>query len=128
MHKIEETSYGYLMTFEGFFQREDIEKWVRDVGKEVGGRGSFGVLVEMRGAAAFPVQAQEMLFEGIQLCREKGMDRAAVVVANPISKIQAVRISKETGIQDIVKFVDASSETEWEQVATDWIQKGIQPG
>ena len=128
MHKIEETSYGYLMTFEGFFRREDIEEWVRDVSKQVGGRGSFGVLVEMRGAAAFPVEAQEVLFQGIQLCREKGMDRSAVVVANPISKIQAVRIAKETGIQNIVKFVDASNETEWEQVATDWIQKGIQPG
>jgi len=128
MHKIEETGYGYLMTFEGFFRREDMEAWVSDIRKQIGGRGSFGVLVEMRGAAAFPVEAQEVLFEGIQLCREKGMERAAVVVANPISKIQAVRISKETGIHDIVKFVDASSETDWERLATDWIEQGIQPG
>lgn len=127
MHKIEETPYGYRMTFEGFFRREDVERWVSDVRKQVGGRGSFGNLVDMRGASAFPADAQEKLFEGINLCREKGMERAGIVVANPISKIQAVRFTKEVGISDIVKFVDASSEPNWEQIAKDWITTAKAP-
>jgi hypothetical protein len=127
MHKIEDKSYGYRMTFEGFFRREDVERWVDDLRKTVGGRGSFGVFVDMRGSSAFPAEAQETLFEGINLCRDKGMDRASIVVANPISKIQAVRITKEVGIQDIVQFIDASSDPDWERAALDWIQKAITP-
>jgi hypothetical protein len=127
MHKIEDTSYGYRMTFEGFFRREDVQRWVDDLRKGVGGRGSFGVFVDMRGSSAFPADAQETLFEGINLCRDKGMDRASIVVANPISKIQAVRITKEVGIQDIVQFIDASSDPDWEKAALDWIQKAVTP-
>lgn len=127
MHKIEDTSYGYRMTFEGFFRRDDVQRWVDDLRKGVGGRGSFGVFVDMRGSSAFPADAQETLFEGINLCRDKGMDRASIVVANPISKIQAVRITKEVGIQDIVQFIDASSDPDWEKAALDWIQKAVTP-
>ena len=127
MHKIEETTYGYRMTFEGFFRRDDVERWVSDVRKRVGGRGKFGNLVDMRGASAFPADAQETLFEGISLCREKGMERAGIVVANPISKIQAVRFTRETGIHDIVRFVDASSEPNWEKIAQDWITQAKDP-
>lgn len=127
MHSIEETSYGYRMTFEGFFLRKDVEDWVSDIRKKVGGRGSFGNMVDMRGASAFPADAQEKLFEGINLCREKGMDRASIVVANPISKIQAMRFTKETGIHDIVRFIDASAEANWEKLALDWIQKAKDP-
>lgn len=127
MHKIEETSYGYHMTFEGFFRRADVEDWVSELKKTVGGQGTFGVLVDMRGASAFPADAQDKLFEGISLCRDKGMNRAAVVVANPISKIQAVRVSKETGIHDIVGFIDASSDPDWEKAAQDWIQEAKAP-
>jgi len=127
MHKIEDTSYGYRMTFEGFFLRKDVEVWVADLRKRVGGRGSFGNLVDMRGASAFPADAQEKLFEGINLCRDKGMQRVGIVVANPISKIQAVRFAKETGIYSIARFIDASAEPNWEQIALDWIQKGTDP-
>lgn len=127
MHKIDETSFGYYMTFEGFFRRADVEDWVSELKKTVGGQGAFGVLVDMRGASAFPADAQDKLFEGIVLCRDKGMDRAAVVVANPISKIQAVRVSKETGIHDIVRFIDASNDPDWEKGALDWIREAKAP-
>lgn len=126
-YNIEDTTYGYRMTFEGFFLRKDVERWVDELRKRVGGRGSFGVFVDMRASSAYPADAQEVLFEGITLCRDKGMERAGIVVANPISKIQAVRFTKETGIHNIVRFIDASADPEWEQGALDWIQKAQDP-
>lgn len=128
MFKIEETNYGYHMTFEGFIQRSEMEEWVTDLRKKVGARGSdWGNLVDVRASSALPAAAQEVLFEGIVLCRERGMERAAIVVSNPISKIQAMRVVKETGIEDIVRFVDASSDSNWEESAMDWISKAVVP-
>ena len=128
MYTIEETNYGYRMIFEGFLRRDDVDRWVQDIRKQMGSRSEgFGVLVDLRAASAFPADAQDKLFEGIELSREKGMERTSVVVANPISKIQAVRVCKETGIYDTVKFIDASSDPDWESSALDWIQKAVVP-
>lgn len=126
MYEIEETEYGYRMTFEGFLTRDILEDWVGDLRKVLTrSKPTFGVLVDMRGASALPSDAQEVNFQGIQLCRDHGMDRTAVVVANPITKIQANRVAKETGIGDIVAFVDASSDQDWESTALKWIRQAV---
>jgi len=127
MYKIEETGFGYRMTFEGFLNRSKVGDWVKDVKKQIKRTRPFGVVVDMQSASAFPADAQELLFEGIQYCRERGMERAAIAVANPITKIQAVRVAKETGIYAIVRYLDTSSDSEWEKAALDWVTKSIDP-
>lgn len=127
MYKIEDTSFGYRMTFDGFLNRSDVGNWVSDLKKQLKRTQAFGVLVDMQNASAFPADAQDLLFEGILYCRERGMERAAIAVANPITKIQAVRVAKETGIYSIVRYLDASSDPDWEQNALDWIKKSIDP-
>lgn len=127
MYNIEETPYGYRMNFDGFLKRDEVAGWVTDLKKSLKRTRSFGVLVDLRGASAFPADAQDALFEGIFYCKDRGMERASIVVANPISKIQAVRLTKETGIYPIVRYLDASSDPDWEQGALDWLVKGIDP-
>ncbi len=129
MHQIEETSYGYRLTFDGFMNRDDMQVWFNDMKKAVGGRSNpYGVFVDLRGAVAFPAEAQEVLFQGIGFCIEHGMERNAIVFSNAIAKIQASRISKEAGMADKAVFLDASATTDWEEKAEEFLIHGTRPG
>lgn len=128
MHQVEPTSYGFRITMDGFIKRDDMERWAQDLQKQLGASsGPFGVLVDLRGAVAFPAEAQDVLMQGIQYCLDHGMERSAVVVSNAISKIQAVRIAKEAGIYQKLRHIDSSSTPDWEQVAKRWITDGLTP-
>lgn len=128
MHKIEETSYGYRLTFDGFMNRDDMQAWFDDMKKAVSKRTTpYGVLVDLRGAVAFPADAQEVLFQGIGFCIEHHMERNAIAFSNAIAKIQASRISKEVGMADRAIFLDASSTSDWEDKAVKFLTQGERP-
>lgn len=128
MHHFEDAKYGFRLQFDGYMNRNDMEAWFADLQKQVGKmRGPFGAVIDLRGAVAFPAEAQEILFKGIHYCLEQGMERNAVVVANAIAKIQATRISKETGTAANVRFIDAASDPQWEQKAEAWVVHGTDP-
>lgn len=128
MYRIEETGFGLRITFEGFLRQDEMKQWVREFREAISTKkGGFGVLVDNRKASVFPADAQEALYEGIHAAVEAGMEKNAVVVSNPINKIQADRIAKETGIHEIIRHIDASSDPDWERKAVEWITKGVNP-
>jgi hypothetical protein len=128
MHKIEETSYGYRVTFDGFLQRDDAGTLLDSMRSTVKPRdGGFSVLVDMRTSRAFPVEAQEVVKQAILLCKEAGLERNAVVLNSAIAALQARRLARETGIEKDIRYIDASNEPEWERVAIDWLTDGIDP-
>lgn len=128
MYRIEEAHFGYRMTFEGFIRSQEMAEWGSDLRTTVNNReGGWGNLVDMRGSATLPADTMDELFSGIEYCRSTGLNRVAVVVSNPISKLQAMRVVKESGIDDIVTFVDASTDPEWEKSALGWIRDGDRP-
>ncbi len=128
MHRIEETPYGYRVTFEGFLQRDDAGTLLESFRKTVKPRdGGFAVLVDMRTSRAFPAEAQEVVKQAILVCKEAGLERNAVVLNSAIATLQAKRIARETGIEKDIRYIDASSEPEWERVAIDWLTAGVDP-
>ena len=128
MYQIQETPYGLHVVFNGFLQKDEMSGWATEVRSMVNGRkGEFGALVDLRGAKAFPQDAQEVLFEAIEDLRNRGLHRQAVVVASPILKIQATRMAKHLGMHDIVRFLDASTLDNWEELGVDWAARGVDP-
>lgn len=128
MYQIQETPYGLHVVFNGFLQRDEMKSWATEVTSIVNGKeGEFGALVDLRGAKAFPLEAQEVLFETIPDLRTRGLGRQAIVVASPILKIQATRFAKELGMYEFVRFLDASSLENWEQKGIDWAARGVDP-
>jgi len=128
MHRIDETPYGYCICFDGFLLRDDAGALLERMRQVVKPRaGGFHVLVDLRHSRAFPAESQEVLKQAIQLCKESGMERNAVVLNSAIATLQARRIAKETGISDGVRYIDTSTEPEWERVAMDWLAAGLDP-
>ena len=126
MHNIHPKPYGYKIAFEGFFQGEDVDRFSEDMKRHVTRRGSdepFAVVVDLREARTFPPEAQAGLMEIIGFCAQHGMNRNVIVVNSAISKIQANRLARESGVVDI-RFLDAAQVDDWEKVAEDWLIRG----
>lgn len=128
MFEVKEKPYGFQVTFEGFLQGEDIMQFGDAVKTHVARQsGDYAVLVDLREMRTFPQDAQKKLMEVILYCKERGMNRNAVVVNSAITKIQANRLAKETQIEDI-RFIDAAQVDDWHQTAEDWLVRGKEPG
>jgi hypothetical protein len=124
MHRIEQTQYGYKVVFEGFLQRDDAGALLQDMqGTVRKSKKAFAVLLDMRNSRAFPAEAQEILKQAITLFKEAGMERNAVVLNSAIATLQAKRLARETGIDGWIRYIDASSEPEWEKVAVEWLSQ-----
>ena len=128
MHRIEQTQYGYKLVFEGFLQKQDLSTLLDDMKQTIRSRGrKFPVLLDMRHSRAFPAESQETLKQAIQFCKELGMGRNAVVLNSAIATLQARRLGKETGIDATSRYIDASTEQEWEKIALDWLERAVDP-
>lgn len=128
MYQIHETPYGIHVVFDGFLQKPEMESWRDEVLQTMNEhRGEFGALADLRAAKAFPADAQQVLFEAILKLRDRGMNRQAVIVASPITKIQATRMAKHLGMYEVVRFLDASAVENWEELGVNWVAKGIDP-
>jgi hypothetical protein len=128
MHRIEQTQYGYKLVFEGFLQKHDLSTLLDDMKQTIRSRGrKFPVLMDMRHSRAFPADAQEILKEAIRFFKQVGMERNAVVLNSAIATLQARRLGKETGIDAASRYIDASTEQDWEKVALDWLVAAKDP-
>lgn len=128
MHRIEQTQYGYKLVLEGFLQKQDLSTLLDDMKRTVFSRGrKFPVLLDMRHSRAFPADAQEILKEAIHFFKKAGMERHAVVLNSAIATLQLRRLGKETGIDGASRYIDASTERDWEKVALDWLVSAVDP-
>jgi hypothetical protein len=59
--------------------------------------------------------------------KEAGVERSAVVLDNPIMRIQIMRLAKSTGAYGWERYFDASSDPLWEKKALGWIKNGVDP-
>jgi hypothetical protein len=128
MHRIEETSYGYRLTFEGFLQRDEAGELLAKMKSTVRPKnGGFAVLLDMRHSRAFPAEAQDLIQSALAFCQNAGLERNAVVLNSAIATLQARRLAKQTGIAPWIRYIDASAEPEWEKAAVGWLADAVDP-
>lgn len=128
MYKIEKKNFGYKLTFGGFISADEMKQWVDEAKKSLAAPPKdFGVFVDMRDLKPLPKDAQEDMQEGQKLFKQKGMVRSVVILSDAVTKMQFQRIAKQTGIYEWERYVDASTEPNWEQVGLNWISKGVDP-
>jgi len=132
MYKIEKTDFGVKITFKGSIKAEEMRQWLEDsivFLQQI--KNKFCIVIDMRDLKALDEETEKILKEG-QICYsqgnnpDKGIERSAVFVDNIVTKIQMMRISRETGLSIKERFF-SQDEADWEKKADDWIFKGIDP-
>jgi len=128
MYKIQQTVYGFRLTFDGFIQAAEMQQWC-DESKKIlpSAPKEFGVFVDMRTLKPLPPDAQPFMQEGQKLYKGAGMIRSVVVVADAITRVQFRRIAQETKIYEWERYIDASAHINWEQMGIDWLTNGKDP-
>jgi hypothetical protein len=128
MYAIDKTAYGFKLTFGGFMQVAEMQKWHDDITAKLPKVPSkFGIVVDMRTLKPLPQDAQGILVKGQIACKKAGMERSCVILDNPTTTIQFKRLGKESGIYAFERYIDASSNAGWEQAAVKWVSNAIDP-
>jgi hypothetical protein len=128
MYRIEQTEIGFKLTFGGTVTKQDLEPWFEESWKALNlCKKPFGVIVDMRNLELLPPAVQAEIVKGQMLYRDNGLQRSAVILSDPIVTIQFMRLAKKSGIYKYERFIDASSDPEWEKHAEDWVRSGIDP-
>ncbi|BEP28503.1 hypothetical protein [Helicovermis profundi] len=126
MYQIKKENYGFKLVFEGMIHKEEMEKW-RDESKKILSSASkdFGNVIDLRKMSAIKADTQSVMEEGQKLYKESGMKRSAVVLDSAITTMQFKRIAKTTGIDKFERYIDASTHSNWEELAVKWVKEGI---
>lgn len=128
MYGIQKTSYGYKLKFGGFIQDDEMKKWVEESKRTLLNKtGKFGIFVDMRELKPLDSNSQAIMREGQKLYKDKGMERSVVIVSTALTRSQFKRIAKETGIYQWERYIDTSSNPDWEKAGIDWIKYGKDP-
>lgn len=128
MYKIEKTNYGVKLTFDGFIQAAEMAKWVEESRKIIPTLGGkFGVMADMRTMKPLPKDAQAVMQEGQKLYKQAGLQRSVVILSSVITTSQFRQIAKATGIDAWERYIDATSNPQWERAGADWLTKAVDP-
>ena len=88
---------------------------------------AFGVLVDMRQLDLIDADVQNLFKVGQKMYRRHGMVRSAVILRHATMAVQFKRIALQSNIYDWERYIDANALDEWEQIALDWVVRGIDP-
>ena len=59
--------------------------------------------------------------------RSCGMQRSCVILEDPITTIQFMRLAKLSGIFKYERYIDASADEDWRQTARNWVRDAVTP-
>jgi hypothetical protein len=128
MYKVDRTDLGFHLTFAGNMTKAELEKWYAESEKVLTGRhGPFGVVIDMRTLAPLPAEAQGVMVRGQAMYRSRGMQRSCVILDDAITKIQFMRLARQSGIFKYERYIDASMHKDWMQEAWNWVGHAIAP-
>lgn len=126
---VEATPYGFRTTVTGWVTAPELAQWHADCQLVVSTLApGFSQLVDLRRAKPLPPESAKLIGEFMRYLREKGLQRSAVVVDNAVTKMQVIRLAKETGLDTFERYFSAADEPRWEQRALAWLEKGEDPG
>jgi hypothetical protein len=128
VYKIERTDIGFKLTFGGTVTKADMQPWFEESKEALNHcKKPFGVIVDMRSLELLTPDVQAEIVKGQRLYRDRGLERSAVILRDPIVTIQFMRLAKKSGVYKYERYIDASSDAQWEKHSEAWVRSGIDP-
>ncbi len=128
MYAIEKTEYGIYVTFSGILNLNEVEQYIRE--KEVfmnDHPGVYSALVDVRRLATPRDEVMDLLSKTLKKSKEKLL-RMAIIVTSPVVHGIAKQFGFRSSINNVTRVINTNKNTDWEKVALNWINDGIEPG
>ncbi len=128
MTKIEKTEFGFKLIFEDVVNIDQMNEWLNESKLTLPDTSEdFFVLVDMRNIKPISIMTRNKFDEGQRLYKERGMVRSVVILNSPIVKRQFQEIAKQSGIYEWERYIDASTESDWERIGVNWLLHASDP-
>lgn len=124
----EATSYGVRITVSDPQSSEDLSRFTAQLRNGIGSRQTFGLLVDLRlQVTRRPKEEAAVIVDAMKTARSLGLTRSAVVASNAKTTFAIRQLAFSTGVYEWERYFDASTNSEWEKAALDWIENGTDP-
>ena len=128
VYTIEKKPFGLMLSFDGMMDEGIAKKFAEDFMKIFDSFDcSISLLINLIKGKPMPAESQAAVNDCYKAVIKKGLIRSANIVPSSLMKLQMIRRAKEFGTYDKARYIDSSSNSNWEQIALDWIEKGIDP-
>ena len=128
MYKIENTYYGYHITFSGLMDEAEAMKFKEEVESILPTlRQPWSSIIDLQTWVPPESKVLMVLNKVEQLSREHGLQRRAIILRSPLIKAQATQLSFMSGTRDFERCIDASKVENWEEQAIGWAVHGLEP-
>jgi hypothetical protein len=87
----------------------------------------FGTVIDIRSLVPPEPEVAAILTDCESITKQAGLKRRAMVVRSPVIKAQARQVAHQSLTADQERYIDAARVEDWERVAIDWVEKGIEP-
>ena len=128
MHEITKEKYGVKIVVAGLISDDEVESAISEL-KNIfmQMKGEYCAIVDIRDCKAVTEKGQKIISEAMMFSRESEILRSAIIVSNPVAAAQYRRMAIESGIYNRQRYIEASVFENWEELALDWINNGVDP-
>lgn len=129
MWKISAQSFGFVLTFSGRIEPDEMREWVMEAHRQLKGPmpANWGVIVDMRELEPLSPASQAVMVEGQKAFKQRGMLRSAVALKDAVTTIQFRRLARESGIDAWERYLNVQQVSAWQAAAKQWVTSGTEP-
>jgi hypothetical protein len=128
MYRIDETDYGFKLTFGDTIDKEAMTRWYTAVMSVINSQtGSFGMMVDMRRLKPVSAEIEDYLQKVKDSARRKGMVRSVVILSDAVTMMCLRRNAKRNKTYRYERYINANIEPGWEQVGREWLLNEVDP-
>lgn len=128
IYKIDKMTYGIRVTFDGMMNEEVAKDFAKEFLQVLSGvNGSMSILIDLRKGKPISAESQAILNDCYSAVIKRGLIRSANIVSSSLMRMQMERRARELGTYDKVRYIDSSADGNCEQIAVDWLERGIDP-
>lgn len=129
MYKIDRNEAGYILTFSGDIDKEEMIQWYKDTIKylsfEV--KSIFVIIINMENLNLLTSETRTIMINGQKLYKDKGMVRSAVILNKSEIVMQFKSLAMVSGIYRNERYIDSTQVDDAMKVAQDWVYNEIDP-
>lgn len=128
MYSINKTEYGIYIRVAGSVTDEESKNILADIRNIVKGLpASFCVFSDLRKMELLSIAAQTVCIQIQETVIEAGVKRSAVILGDQTVTYQFKRLALQSGIFDLERYIDSSTNSDWEEQGLRWVCEGIDP-